>query len=1190
MLKLERLELSGFKSFVDPVSLDFAGRVTSIVGPNGCGKSNLSDAVVWVLGERSAKTLRGDKMEDVIFGGSANRKKLGMAEVQLTLSSDTEFEGSDDRRLSIGRRLYRDGQSQYLINGKRARLKEIRDTLMDTGLGLRAYSVIEQGKIGQILSGKPQERRRLLEEAAGITKYKERRRIAEIKLEEARGNLSRLDDIISEVERALRSLKRQAGAAKRLQKRQAEYHDLLRRVLLLRWSDLSERRDRVRVAIDREVDRESELSSALTQEEATLAEGRETLESLSQKLAERHRADSELAARIEGKQEFLKGARHRLEELGERITAGTEQSDRRDKLVAELGIRLVTLGEQVARLTEDRDGAASVVDQDDLKIDEIQQAVAESEQTLESYRGRLMTSLGEVSSTRNRLHQEQLEQEKGQLRRSHLQEELSKKKKDLETAKAEAEATAGRLDELRKRESSSAEELEGLERKRVQLVERESEIGERVAGLESRIEEIRRRLELLEELSRAQEARRREVREALSETGLDSLTFLAERLSVPEGWEQSLDLYLGELADAVVLPPGESGLGVAKTLAASKGTFRLLSSAAVRERVTTVDDPAITSDLGSAVGLAPELAAALPPAFLVESGDDAERLAARHPGVAFIARERLWAQSGVVHVQGREASPGQLAREHDISLLTEQVPPLERELEEARGTQQEAAEESERLKRTIDEQEVAAAGLRQDLAVGIARQEDANTRLRRLTLEHETLVNENAEVERELELIGERTERLTTGLTEAEKTHAELETAFDEAQQGVDLARAERESVRTSGAGRRGRLELLEERLDAQRTESARIDAEIADGKRQMALWSEEAARLESRRSELREAMESAETELQAALEERSVVHDEIVGQQRGVDEKRTQLKVWEERLEAARTTRDELREKLAELRVEQATIGQDVEHLAGSYREEFDEDLPDLKATEASPDSEAADQAADSPASLPELEADLERCRVALERIGPVNLLAAEEFEEHKERYDFLTEQRTDVADSVTSLQRTIREINETSSERFLAAFLEINEHFGTTFTELFRGGAAEMRLMDEEDPLETGIEIVARPPGKRLQNIMLMSGGEKALTAIALLFALFNTKPSPFCILDEVDAPLDDVNTLRFVELLKKRSLHTQFIVITHNKITMEAASMLYGVTMQERGVSNLVTVELDDLAGEQEQAQTA
>ena len=320
MLKLERLELSGFKSFVDPVSLDFAGRVTSIVGPNGCGKSNLSDAMVWVLGERSAKSLRGDKMEDVIFGGSANRKKLGMAEVQLTLSSDADIKGTDDQRLTIGRRLYRDGQSQYLVNGKRARLKEIRDTLMDTGLGLRAYSVIEQGKIGQILSGKPQERRRLLEEAAGITRYKERRRIAEIKLEEARDNLSRLDDIISEVERALRSLKRQAGAANRLQKRQAEYQELLRRVLLLRWSALAERQHSLRGKIEGEVTRESELSATLDSEEANLAEGRETLEELSKSLAEKHRTDSELAARVEGKQEFLRGARHRLEELGERIT------------------------------------------------------------------------------------------------------------------------------------------------------------------------------------------------------------------------------------------------------------------------------------------------------------------------------------------------------------------------------------------------------------------------------------------------------------------------------------------------------------------------------------------------------------------------------------------------------------------------------------------------------------------------------------------------------------------------------------------------------------------------------------------------------------------------------------------------------------------------------------------------------
>ncbi len=1176
MLKLERLELSGFKSFVDPVGLDFSGRMTSIVGPNGCGKSNLADAVVWVLGERSAKTLRGDTMEDVIFSGSSNRKPLGMAEVQLTFSADGDFEGADDHRLVIGRRLYRDGQSQYLINGKRSRLKDVRDTLMDTGLGIRAYSVIEQGKIGLILSGKPQERRRLLEEAAGITRYKERRRIAEVKLEEARDNLSRLDDIISEVERALRSLKRQASAARRLEARREEYRDLLRQVLMARWSVLFERQARLQEQLAQATTHESKLNAALHSEEAELAEGRETLDELSRHLAEQHRSDSELAARIEGKQEFLKGSRHRLDELVERVQAGVGQKAAREGLVVDLGERLVGIGSRIAELTEERDGAASVVDEDDQKIQAVQQSVTDAEKLLESYRARLLTSVGEVSGTRNRLHQQQLEREKGELRRRHLEEELSKKGTDLDEALDEtraAEATAKRLND---REQAFAKSCEALEARRDETMQREREVTDQIEALDSRVDELERRAELLEELARAQEARRREVREALGETGLDSLTFLAEALSVPKGWERSLDLYLGELADAVILPQGESRLGVAKALAESRGTFRLLASAEATHR-EGLTDPAIRSSLADAVGLADGLARALPPAYLVESAEDAERLAASHPGIAFISKDRFWAQSGIVHVQGREASPGELSREQELARLREQVPPLEEDLASTRALQAKIVETLDGLRRELEIESARLTEVRQEFAIAQARHEDAVARESRLKVEHEALDSERSEIVSEIGVLAERADGLASELGTAEENHATLERAFDEAQKSVDRAREDRESVRTSGADRRGRLELVEARLDAHRAESARIEAEITDGKRQIEEWRLESERLTTRQEELGAAMSSAETELQTALEQRQSLLDRILAEQGAVDEKRGVLKAAEEGIEAARKTRDEVHDGISELRVEQATLDQEVEHLSGSYREEFEEELPETPPTD------------ESVKPLPELETDLERCRTTLERIGPVNLLAAQEYDEQAERHEYLTTQRTDVADSVTSLQRTIREINATSSERFLAAFEEINEHFGKTFVDLFRGGAAEMRLMDEDDPLETGIEIVARPPGKRLQNIMLMSGGEKALTAIALLFALFHTKPSPFCILDEVDAPLDDVNTMRFVELLKTRSAHTQFIVVTHNKITMEAASMLYGVTMQERGVSNLVSVELDEVAPA-EQAATA
>ncbi|MGB5817676.1 MAG: hypothetical protein WBI27_21000, partial [Thermoanaerobaculia bacterium] len=457
----------------------------------------------------------------------------------------------------------------------------------------------------------------------------------------------------------------------------------------------------------------------------------------------------------------------------------------------------------------------------------------------------------------------------------------------------------------------------------------------------------------------------------------------------------------------------------------------------------------------------------------------------------------------------------------------------------------------------------------QELAVAQARHDDVQIRHRRLTVEQQTLETEKADVERELTLVAERIGRTTDEAGRNERRHAELEAAFDQAQADVNATRQERESTRTSGASRKGRLELLQERLDSHDQEVERLRREIEEGRRQSSLWGEEEHRFTERQAEIRSAIKQAEEALQQALEQRETSQDEVIAEQERLDAKRVEILSLEEQVESTREARDGVRSEIGDIRVTEASEKQEAEHLSASFREEFGEEPP------AEP--------VDSEVVLEEVEVDLARCKETLEQLGPVNLLAAAEWEEHHERHQFLTEQRADVTHSVDRLKETIRELNETSTERFLATFNEVNAHFRKTFVELFRGGQAEMRLLDETDVLETVIEIVARPPGKRLQNIMLMSGGEKALTAIALLFALFQTKPSPFCILDEVDAPLDDINTLRFVELVKKMSTDTQFVLITHNKLTMEAASKLYGVTMQERGVSNLVAVELDDVEPE-------
>ncbi|MEM7051159.1 MAG: chromosome segregation protein SMC [Acidobacteriota bacterium] len=1175
MLKLDRLEISGFKSFVDPVTIQFAGGITSIVGPNGCGKSNLSDAVTWVLGEQSAKSLRGGKMEDVIFAGSQRRKPLGMAEVNLTLQADPGLSQTEDGRLQIGRRVFRTGESRYTLNGKVVRLKEIKDLLMDTGLGIRAYSVIEQGKIGMILSGKPQERRKLLEEAAGITRYKARRRIAEIKLEESKANLLRLDDILSEVERSLRSLKRQAGAARRYREREKEHRELLEKVLLARWSHLSDRLREVDGRIAEAQTQEAESTSSLSREEATLVAGRETLDTLASQLAERHQRQADLAATIEGRQQFLNANRQRLNEIGERAAQSRALADRRQGDIEEQRKNLGGHQERRQEHVTDLDRAADEVDRDEAKISAADTALQRAAERVEGLRRDMAEAVRGIQELRRERHQADIQLEKGNFQRHRLAREQEAQGAELELAREAWELSREQVTHL-EREVGDRQAKGGELSSALEAVQgREAEASQHLQRVEEGLREARQRQRLLVELSRAHAERRGRVEAALAAAGIAEPTFLADRVEVLDGWERSLDFYLADLTDAVVLGSADSADLVAQLAAGEVKTTLVHPLADLGEASPTVDDPAAVIALQQALALPADLAASLPPAYLVETADDAARLARQYPGIDFIARDGVWASGGLVYVESRQAAPGVLERERELADLEQAVPRQEAALAAARQALEALVEQRTTLARDSNRLREELAQLRQELAVAETRRENAETRHRRLAEAGESLAVEKAAVEAEVERLIAAQGEIDGRLGGAEERQSSSQQQLESLEAEREAAKAEREGLREASAGRRGRLDLLRERLAAHDREIERLQREITEGEGQVTQWQDEARRLDGSRGDLGEQIKAAEGELQSALERREASQQAVIEAQTRLDDQRALLKELEGKIAELRQHREQMVQQLGELRIRRAGLGQEAEHLTAAFRESFDAELPA--------------NAGEPPTNLPEMESDLARLKATLERLGPVNLLAVEEFAEKEERHQFLTTQRTDVIESVERLRATIHEIDQASTERFTATFAEVNASFSRIFTHLFRGGEAEMRLLDEEDVLESGIEIIARPPGKRTQNIMLMSGGEKALTAIALLFALFQTKPSPFCILDEVDAPLDDVNTLRFVELVREMAGETQFIVITHNKLTMEAASTLYGVTMEEKGVSKLVAVELEDVQPE-EQAATA
>ena len=1182
MLKVERLEISGFKSFVDPVEVRFAGGVTAIVGPNGCGKSNLSEAITWVLGEQSAKSLRGGTMEDVIFNGSDSRKPLGMAECVLTLRTDLSFPGAEDGRITIGRRVFRGGEGQYRLNGKVTRLKEVRDLLMDTGLGIRAYSVIEQGKIGMILSGKPQERRKLIEEAAGITRYKARKSVAEVKLQEAMSNLLRLDDVISEVERALRSLKRQAGAARRYQEKEKEYRELLEQVLLGRWAALSARLAELKTRIEETTSREAALAADLHRDEASLAAGRERLDELARRMAERHQKVAELGAVIEGRQEFLKANRQTVTELGERAAQGRALAERREAEIAAHGEALEDLDEKRRELAGERDQAAAAVDEDERQIAAAERDLKQVAARVDGFRGQMLAAGAEINAARNRVQAAQIEQEKGNFRRHRIDQEIAQHAFEVKQAAEVLEMSRGKVAGTESALDTRSEEQEKVADALEATMRREAEASEKKRSLEDQLSGARQRQRILAELSRAHAQRRAALAKALASAGIDPPVYLASQARAVEGWERSLDVYLGGLADAVVLDPGESARGLAQALAGRSEAIlveRQAGATSDSEAWPTswpvIDDPAVVLSLAEALGLPPDLERALPPAFLVRAAADAERLARQHPGLSFLSREGVWVEAGTFHVEGEVATPGILERESELAALGRQVPDLEAQLREAGALLERLIAERSGLARESNRLQGEVAQLRQELAVSKARMEDAAARHRRLSTEAETLSTEQGEIAREIERVAERRAHLQAELVAAEARSAGLQEDFERAQAELEAAKGNREGLRTASAGRRGRLELLDERLESHDREMTRLRAELERGLSQIAAWRQDADKLAARRTELARAIETAQADLQAALEQRAAAEEGVLEEQERLDVHRQEIRLLEEGIAGHRERRDAVRSEVEELRIARASVKQDAEHLALTFRDEFSrEDRP----------AELPETPGEPRADLMEIEAELARTKAALERLGPVNILAVQEHDEQEQRFEFLTTQRADVANSVDSLKKTIKEINEASGERFNATFQEVNKNFGEIFARLFRGGEAEMRLLDEEDVLESGIEILARPPGKRLQNLMLMSGGEKALTAIALLFALFRTKPSPLCILDEVDAPLDDVNTTRFIDLLQEMAQNTQFIVITHNKLSMEIASRLYGVTMEEKGVSKLVSVELEEVQPEE------
>ncbi len=1174
-MKIKRIDILGFKSFVDKVSLDFQAGITAVLGPNGCGKSNIVDAIRWAMGEQNAKNLRGRSMEDVIFGGSESRRPLGMAEVSMTFSNEDGRAPAAYREFSeimITRRLYRNGDSEYLINKTPCRLLDIAELFMDTGIGARAYSIIEQGKIGMILNSKPEERRYLIEEAAGVTKYKSRKKSALRKIEATRQNLLRLGDIVSEVRRQLGSLKRQAQKAERFRECREELRTLETRFARERYGELQAELNANGAEETAQTQRLEGASAQLAQAGLVLEELR-----LRQVTAEREVAGGQEKLfhltgeiqRVEGQIGFGVKEQESLQRQQQRLVDEAAEVARRldEAAQEEEGLRLsgTSLGSD---LEAERQRLAA----DEAELAELAEAEGETASRLEESRRRLFALLTELSRLGN-------QHEDARRRLLSLEERAARNRKEavgLREHQEQAQELMGELELV----------LRGFRERKTALVEEQAETQERLRTLRRQIEEneatllVRReelgrsrsRLESLQELERNLEGYGGGVKNLLRDPELAKqfLGLAADLMDVPAAWEAAVEAVLGERLQALQVAaaePARRGLDLLRRRG-GRGTFLLPLAAPAAPPPFSAGQP-----LADLVRPRPEaegaVAALLAGVYLVEELPPFFETPLP-AGLLLVngAGETLSWRGELSGGRGEGGDSGLLHKKREIKELTglvavqgAQVEELQRQRLQLRDDLQQAEESLREIGAALHRKELKLFDNEKDLSRLRQEAERFSERLEVLSMEEDQLHEERGQLEDQLQ-------ETASGCSAKEEEKSALEETVALLQEELQVRRRAQESVRDRVTALKVRVASLREREEGSRRQLerlAKLRQELSGQTHLLASRREDAGQEEQR---LRQQAERLEVEMGLLLRKRDEEQARFQQVRDRFDAGSEELAAQEETIKVLRQRLQQARDGLGVLQLKIRELELEAEHLRQAILDRYRLDL----AEAPSPEESTLDQ--------DQGRRRMEELRDIIEGIGEVNLTAIEEYRELEERSSFLTTQQDDLRKSLEGLQTAIAKINRTTRKRFRETFDQVNAKFQEVFPRLFRGGKAELQLTDSEDLLETGIEIVVQPPGKRLQSVNLLSGGEKALTAVALIFAIFLIKPSPFCLLDEVDAPLDDANIGRFSDMVREMSAISQFIIITHSKRTMEVADTLYGVTMEEPGVSKLVSVRINDL----------
>ena len=1220
MLKLKKIEIQGFKSFADRTEMRFHGSgVAAVVGPNGCGKSNLSDAISWALGEQSAKSLRGARMEDVIFAGTRDRKPMGMASVTLTLT-DPRIEpvlqqvevlelaaGADlvaaaptgnipsdkpdkKRDVVITRRLFRSGESEYLVDGKTARLRDIQDIFMGSGLGPESYAIIEQGRIGQILSSRPHDRRAVIEEAAGVTRFKTKRRLAEAKLEGAKANLSRVFDILEEVGRQVNSLKRQAAKAKRWEELKTEMVAHLRRLLAGKFKTLDREAGKASASLQTATAALTELVADVQVKEKEQGSLQEEFYKLEQQLTEKRKLLSEYRVETERTSGRIQTQAQQIGAIEQRLGQGETESQSVEMRLSRLAEEALQNEQSLRQLETETESARQRLGLKNEERARLEQDLRGREGAIETARREVLRLLGESSALRNQLAQ--------------VDEYLASTERDRTRAQKEEELCSGELQridgarkEMNDRVASRQMELESLgdrrkgvesalgERKQMMLESRRqldqfrNEVSRLKARKDSLAEILSHRAYTTESVKRLFTAVERGQAQELKPAGV-----LADFVEVDPQYEKAAEEFLHEELEYVVVHhwnEAEKGIDLMRGDLDGRATFLVHPEPGSGFASAPTREPAIGPETGLQCRLsevlkmtngltkAPaELLPRLSRCYLATDRAAAQRLALQYPDLYFLLPDGICYHGHAVS-GGRKTGSGPLG--------------LKRELREVSGLWASRNRQMEGTAAQIEELEVEIHRLSEDLEA--VRQTQQKEEKEALALDHETRklseelarTNQRLSVARlELERLARESER---ALTQRESNHAAI-TQREQGRQAQELALETARALLSelqSGVSRvveehsvlRVELASLDERRRSEAQVRDRVEGQQRDANRRKHELSQEMERLGVNRARLLADNIEMDALAQRLAEQVTQTQTEVTALATEDEKMRASLAALDEALKQRRSGLEQAHENKSRIELELVRLQSDLKHLEETGRKELNCSPQELMEAEPNELDEDALTAA---------ETQYMEVRGRIEALGAVNPQALEEYNEAQQRYDFLNTQRQDLLDSIRDTEKAIQEIDVESRKRFQEAFEHININFREMFKTLFGGGTGEMRLTDESNVGESGIEMVASPPGKRLQNVLLLSGGEKSLTAMALLMAIFKYQPSPFCILDEVDAPLDEANTARLAKLLKEMAGDTQFIVITHAKRTMESAQTMYGVTMEEPGVSKLVSVKFN------------